>query len=143
MDVMKTVYHFDNDQQFLKIDFIPAPIMDPWHAYVFDENWNDIIHTATAISETTGEAIEYVYESLEIRGRIAVLNDLKPLDSLAENVDVSLLHLQALLFSSAIIVKGDFPDLERLGFSRMKTSRGNTLYILSSEEIENDSCRFL
>ncbi|WNF21216.1 hypothetical protein [Mesobacillus jeotgali] len=140
---MKTVYHFDTDQQFLKIDFIPAPTLDPWHAYVFDENWNDIIHTATAISDTMGEAIEYVYESLEIRGRITVLTDLKPVNSLAEHVDVSLFHLQALLFASAIIVKGDFPDLERFGFSRMKTGRGNILYILSSEEIENDSCRFL
>jgi hypothetical protein len=142
-DVVKTVYHFDNDQQFLKIDFIPAPILDPWHAFVFDENWNDIIQTATAISDTMGETVEYVYESLQIRGRIAVLTGLKPGDSLAENVEVSLFHLQALLFASAIIVNGDFPDLARFGFSSMKTSRENTLYILSSEEIENDSCRFL
>ncbi|MBT2695252.1 hypothetical protein [Bacillus sp. ISL-55] len=143
MDALKSVYHFDNDQQFLKIEFLTASNQSPWHAYVFDENWNDIITTAAAISHTMADSIEYAYENLGIRGRVAVLADIRPGDSLTDMIDVSLFHLQALLFTSAIIVNGKYDELENFGFSKEKSHSGNSLYILSSEEMGNDACRFL
>jgi hypothetical protein len=143
MDALKSVYYFDNDQQFLKIEFLNGSKQTPWHAYVFDENWNDIITTAAAISHTMADNIEYAYENLGIRGRVAVLADVIPGDSLADIIEVSLFHLQALLFASAIIVNGDYDDLESFGFSKENSHSGNSLYILSSEEVGNDACRFL
>lgn len=143
MDVLESVYHFDQDKQFLKIEFLNASKQSSWHAYVFDENWNDIIGTAASISDTMADSIEYVYERLGIRGRVAVLADVIPGDSLTDIIDVSLFHLQALLFASAIILNGDYDDLERLGFSKEKSNRGKSLYILSSDEAGNDACRFL
>lgn len=143
MDALKSVYHFDNDQQFLKIEFLIASKQSPWHAYVFDENWNDVISTAGAISDTMADSIEYAYENLGIRGRVAVLADIMPGDSLTDIIDVSLFHLQALLFASAIIVNGDYDDLESFGFSKEKSPSGTSLYILSSDEVGNDACRFL
>jgi hypothetical protein len=143
MDVMKSVYHFDHETQFLKIEFLTSSNQSSCHAYVFDENWNDIISTAAAISDTMADSIEYVYDSLGIRGRIAVLSDMS-VDSLTDSIDVSLFHLQALLFASAIIVTGDYDDLESFGFSKEKSNNsGKSLYILSSEEVGNDACRFL
>lgn len=142
MFTVKSVYHFDNDQQFLKIEFL-LDEQSPWHAYVFDENWNDIISSASVISETMAESIEYALESLGIRGRIAVLETLKPVESLNEVIDASLFHLQALLFASAIIVAEDYGELESYGFTKEKFHNGKTLYILSSEEAGNDACRFL
>jgi hypothetical protein len=142
MDVMKSVYHFDHENQFLKIEFLTSSKQSSWHAYVFDENWNDIIGTAAAISETMADSIEYVYDSLGIRGRIAVLSDM-PVDSLTDSIEVSLFHLQALLFASAIIVTGDYDGLVSFGFSKEKSNSGKSLYILSSDEVGNDACRFL
>ena len=143
MDVLKPVYYFDNDQQFLKIEFSSPFNPSTWHAYVFDENWSDIISTAAAISDTMADRIEYAYESLGIRGRIAVLEGLRPGDSLPEVIDVSLFHLQALLFASAIIVNSDYEVLERFGFTKESYNSGKSLYILSSDEVGNDACRFL
>lgn len=143
MDELKSVYYFDNDQQFLKIEFLSASKKSPWHAYVFDENWNDIISAAAAISDTMADSVEFVYDRLGIRGRIAVLADIMPCDSLTDIVDVSLFHLQALLFASTIIVNGDYDELESYGFSKEKSNSGNSLYILSSNEVGNDACRFL
>ncbi|WP_226676729.1 hypothetical protein [Mesobacillus jeotgali] len=143
MDALKSVYQFDNDQQFLKIEFLMASKQSPWHAFVFDENWNDIISTAAAISDTMADSIEYAYENLGIRGRVAVLTDILSVDSLTEIIDVSIFHLQALLFASAIIVNGEYDGLESFGFSKEKSHSGNSLYILSSEEVGNDACRFL
>jgi hypothetical protein len=143
MGALKSVYHFDNDLQFLKIEFLMASKQSPWHAYVFDENWNDIISTAAAISGTMADSVEYAYENQGIRGRVAVLADILPGDSLTDIIDVSLFHLQALLFASAIIVNGEYDDLESFGFSKEKSQSGNSLYILSSDEVGNDACRFL
>lgn len=143
VNIVKSVYQFDHDQQFLQIEFLLGNEQSSWHAYVFDENWNDIISSASVISETMADSIEYAYESLEIRGRIAVLEGVKPGDYLTELIDVSLFHLQALLFASAIIVVGDYGELESFGFTKEKSSNGKTLYILSSDEAGNDACRFL
>lgn len=143
MDVLKSVYYFDNDQQFLKIEFLPTSEPSAWYAYVFDENWNDIISTAATISDTMADRIEYAYESLGIRGRIAVLEGLRPGDSLPDVMDVSLFHLQALLFASAIIVNSDYDELKRFGFTKESYNSGKSLYILSSDEVGNDACRFL
>ncbi|MBT2639404.1 hypothetical protein [Bacillus sp. ISL-39] len=144
MNIVKSVYQFDDDQHFLKIDFLVGnEQQSSWHAYVFDENWNDVISSASVISESMADSMEYAFESLGIHGRIAVLEALKPGDSLTEVIDVSLFHLQALLFASAIIVVGDYGELENLGFTKEKSTNGKTLYILSSDEAGNDACRFL
>lgn len=140
---MKSVYHFDHEQQFLKIEFLLDSEKYPWHAYVFDENWNDLISSASAISQTMADSIEYAYESQGISGRVAVLEPLQPGDSLTEVIDASLFHLQALLFASAIIVVGEYGELESFGFTKEKFNNGQTLYILSSEEAGSDACRFL
>ncbi|MEW8971218.1 MAG: hypothetical protein AB2411_11355 [Mesobacillus sp.] len=140
---MKSVYHFDNDQQFLEIEFQLGTEQSSWNAYVFDENWNDIISSASVISETMADSIAYAFENLGIRGRVAVLEGVKPGDSLPEMIDVSLFHLQALLFASAIIVVGDYGELENFGFTKEKSTNGKTLYILTSEEAGSDVCRFL
>ncbi|MCM3573921.1 hypothetical protein M3172_12055 [Mesobacillus subterraneus] len=143
MDIVKSVYQFDDDQQFLKIDFLLGSEQSSWRTYVFDENWNDIISSASVLSETMADSIEYAFEILGIRGRIAILEAPKPGDSLTEVIDVSLFHLQALLFASAIIVVGDYGELENFGFIKEKSTIGKTLYILSSDEAGNDACRFL
>lgn len=143
MDIVKSVYQFDDDQQFLKIDFLLGSEQSSWRTYVFDENWNDIISSASVLSETMADSIEYAFEILGIRGRIAILEAPKPGDSLTEVIDVSLFHLQALLFASAIIVVGDYGELENFGFIKEKSTNGKTLYILSSDEAGNDACRFL
>ncbi|WLR56851.1 hypothetical protein LC048_08275 [Mesobacillus subterraneus] len=143
MDALKSVYQFDNDQQFLKIEFLNTSNHSPWHAFVFDENWNDIISTAAAISDTIADSVEYAYENLGIRGRVAVVENISNGGSLTDMIDVSLFHLQALLFTSAIIVNGDYDELVSFGFSKEKSQTGNSLYILSSDELGNDACRFL
>jgi hypothetical protein len=143
MNDLKSVYYFDNDRQFLKIEFLTDSEQLHWKAYVFDENWNDTISTAAAISDSLAESIEYATESIGIRGRMAVLADLKSGVSLSKMIDISLFHLQALLFSSAIIVNGDYDDLESFGFSKIKSNQVDSLYILSSEDMGNDACRFL
>jgi hypothetical protein len=143
VNIVKSVYQFDDDQQFLNIDFLLGNEQSSWHAYVFDENWSDIISSASVISETMADSIEYAFESLGNRGRIAVMEAPQPGDSLTEIIDVSLFHLQALLFASAIIVFGDYSELESFGFTKEKTTNGKTLYILSSDEAGNDACRFL
>lgn len=140
---VKSVYQFDHNQQFLKIEFLLDNEQSSWHAYVFDENWNDIISSASVISEILAYGIGYAFESLGIRGRIAVLETLERGDSLTEVIDVSLFHLQALLFASAIVVVGDYGELESFGFTKEKSINGKSLYILSSEEAGDDACRFL
>ncbi|NKE06056.1 MULTISPECIES: hypothetical protein [Mesobacillus] len=140
---VKSVYQFDHDQQFLKIEFLLDKEQSSWHAYVFDENWNDIIGSASVISDIFADGIGYAFESLGIRGRIAVLERLECRDSLTEVIDVSLFHLQALLFASAIVVVGDYDELESFGFMKEKSMNGKSLYILSSDEAGDDACRFL
>lgn len=143
MDVLKSAYYFDNDQQILKIEFFPSTERQSWYAYVFDENWNDVISSASSISERITETIEFAYETLGIRGRIAIIEDLGPDESLKETVDSSLFHLQALLFSSAILVDGEYEGIQKFGFIKEMTAGGRPIYLLSSEVAGDESCRFL
>lgn len=148
MTDLKCVYTFNDDEQFLTIDFLrDAGETDNsrycWSAFVFDENWSDLINTAAFISDMMAESIEYAYDTLEIRGRLAVLTGLKSSESIASIIETSLFHLQALLFASCIIVIEEVDFLDSFGFAKETLQSGKAFYFLASEAAGDDSCRFL
>ncbi|MEH7445170.1 hypothetical protein V7201_22960 [Bacillus sp. JJ1122] len=82
MTDLKCVYTFNEDEQFLTINFLQEGgetdnSLCSWSAFVFDGNWSDLINTAASISDRTAESVEYAYETLGIRGRLAVLAGLR------------------------------------------------------------------
>jgi hypothetical protein len=148
MTDLKSVYTFNDDEQYLTIDFLrDAEATDnsgySWSAFVFDENWSDLIHTAAFISDIMAESIEYAYDTLGIRGRLAVLTGLKSAESIASIIETSLFHLQALLFASCIIVMEEVDFLDNFGFAKETLPSGKAFYFLASEAAGDDSCRFL
>jgi len=149
MTDLKCVYTFNDDEQFLTIVFL-RDVKDAdnsrlysWSAFVFDENWSDLINTAASISDMMAESIEYAYDTLGIRGRLAVLTGLKSAESNASIIETSLFHLQALLFASCIIVIEEVEFLNNFGFAKETLSSGKSFYFLASEAAGDDSCRFL
>ncbi|MCM3664208.1 hypothetical protein M3204_07320 [Mesobacillus subterraneus] len=143
MNELKCLYNFDIDQQYLKIEFLPGSFSGSWQAFVFDENWTDMTSAAASISEILADSIEFVFETLGVRGRVAVLNGLEATNSLESIIETSLFHLQGLLFVSAIIVNEDMHILKRFGFAEERVRDGHTIYVITSEEESGDSCRFL
>jgi hypothetical protein len=143
MNELTCLYDFDIDQQYLKIEFLPSSFSGSWQAFVFDENWTDMTSAAAAISEIMADSIEYVLETLGVRGRIAVISGLQSSDSLAKAVETSLFHLQGLLFSSAIIVNEKVGSLENFGFSIERVKNDHSIYVITSDEAGGDTCRFL
>ena len=140
---MEAIYYYDDQVHYLKIEILATSKESSWQAYVFDDNWNDILSSASSISERFTETIEFAKEAFGIRGRLSIVENL-PLDnSLKEALEIMLFHLQALLFSSAILVENDCEALERYGFTKETTTEGRTFYLLVSDEAEQDSCRFL
>ncbi|MBT2677982.1 hypothetical protein J7E38_03160 [Bacillus sp. ISL-35] len=140
---MEAIYYFDDQDQYLKIEFFSKAKESSWQAYVFDENWNDIPSSASSLSERVTETIEFAKEEFGIRGRLSIVENLPLEHSLNEAVELTLFHLQALLYSSAILTGNDCEALERYGFTKENTAGGSTVYLLASEEAEQDSCRFL
>lgn len=153
MSETKSLYIFHNDDQYLEIEFLKEKEMTEasltphsWFAYVFDDNWSEIISTAGTVSEIMARSIEYVYEIRGIRGRIAVLSGLDPnsLISISDALETSLFQLQALLSASAIIVYEDVQSsLDNFGFTKEDIGDGEFIYMLASDDVSNDSCRFL
>ncbi len=140
---MEAVYYFDDHQQYLKIKFLSASKESSCLAYVFDDNWSDIISSASSISERMSAAIEFAKETFGIHGRLSIVEKF-PLDSsLSVAVELSLFHLQALLYSSAIIVTDDCEALNKFGFTRETTAGGYPVYVMAFDDAEQDSCRFL
>ncbi|WP_139378387.1 hypothetical protein [Mesobacillus jeotgali] len=141
--MMESIYFYDDQKQFLRIEFYTASKKTSWEAYVFDDSWNDVYSSASSISENVEAAIIFAKETMGIAGRAAVLVNLLSDDLLSESVNLSLFHLQALLYVSIIMVEGDYAPLEKMGFAKEITPGGRTVYYLSSEEAEGNSCRFL
>lgn len=140
---MEAIYYFDDQDQYLKIEFFSKTKESTWQAYVFDENWNDSLSSASSLSERITETIEFAKEEIGMRGRLSIVESL-PLDhSLKEAVELTVFHLQALLYSSAILTGNDCEALERYGFRKEITAGGSTVYLIASDEAEQDSCRFL
>lgn len=143
MDELKCLYEFDIDHQYLKIEFLPSSFSGSLQAFVFDENWTDMTSAAASISDTMSDSIEYVLETLGVRGRVAVLSGLESTDSLPILIETSLFHLQGLLFVSAIIVNEEVVTLKKFGFAKESVRDGISIYVITSEEASGDSCRFL
>lgn len=149
MSETKSLYIFHNDDQYLEIEFlkeVTEASLTPhsWFAYVFDDNWSEIISTAGTVSEIMARSIEYVYDIMGIRGRIAVLSGLDPSISISDALETSLFQLQALMSASAIIVYEDVQSsLDNFGFTKEDIGEGKFIYILASDDVSNDSCRFL
>lgn len=145
MSAIKCIYSFDEEEQYLKIDFLPSDSdgSQSWKAYVFDENWTELIGSAASVSKRFADVLEYSYERLGLRGRIAVISGLDAAGRNVSAVDSSLFHLQALLYSSAILVIEDWKAFEEFGFKSDKLSNGEIFYYLASEDTAQDSCRFL
>ncbi|RSD26136.1 hypothetical protein [Mesobacillus subterraneus] len=142
MSELKSIYQFNDDEQYLKIEFENQHSNLNWSVLVFDENWSDLISTAAGLSELMAESVAYAYEALGIRGRIAIMVGLKQ-DALAEMIETSLFHLQALLFSSAVVSLEGMSSLESYGFTTVNLENGQDIFILSSNEGGSDACRFL
>jgi hypothetical protein len=108
MNEIKGIYTFNNVHQYLEIDFQPVNgglnSLRPWKSFVFDENWSDIVTAAGSRSDELARIIEYVIDSLQLRGKIAVLSYLPFTESLPKAMETSLFYLQALLYSSAVLV---------------------------------------
>ncbi|WP_423406998.1 hypothetical protein AABM38_14060 [Heyndrickxia sp. MSNUG] len=148
MTDLKCVYTFNEDEQFLTINFLQEGGEADngryyWSAFVFDENWSDLINTAASISDMTAESVEYAYETLGIRGRLAVLAGLRSAESITFMIETSLFHLQALLFASTIIVVDEVDFLDNFGFAKETLQSGKSFYFLASEAAGDESCRFL
>ncbi|HAF0292602.1 TPA: hypothetical protein G9C53_005008 [Salmonella enterica subsp. enterica serovar Typhimurium var. 5-] len=143
MSQVKCIYSFDEEEQYLKIDFLSKDESKAWKAFVFDENWTEFVSPACSISNPMADVLVYAYENLGLRGRIAVLCGLDSTDKAASAVETSLFHLQALLYSSAILVLEGWGFFEDFGFKKAVMSNGNTLFFLASEDLGQESCRFL
>ncbi|MEH7886732.1 hypothetical protein V7654_20720 [Bacillus sp. JJ1609] len=148
MTDLKCVYTFNEDEQFLTINFLrddgeADKSRYSWSAFIFDENWSDLINTAASISDMMAESIGYAYETLGIRGRLAILAGLRSAESISFIIETSLFHLQALLFASCIIVIDEVDFLDNFGFAKETLPSGKSLYFLASEAAGDDSCRFL
>lgn len=145
MSGIKSIYGFNEEEQYLRIDFLSEDqdASHSWQAYVFDENWTDLIGSAASISNRFADVMESAYEKLGLRGRIAVISELDAEGRNVSAVDTSLFHLQALLNASAILVIEEWSSFEEFGFKSDKLSNGETFYYLASEETAQDSCRFL
>jgi hypothetical protein len=118
MDELKCLCEFNIDHQYLKIEFLPSSFSGSLQAFVFDENSTDMTSAAASISEIMADSIEYVLETLGVRGRVAVLSGLESTDSLPKLIESSLFHLQGLLFVSAIIGNEEVVTLKKFGFAK-------------------------
>ncbi|WP_144479623.1 hypothetical protein [Cytobacillus oceanisediminis] len=128
---MEAIYYYDDQVHYLKIEILATSKESSWQAYVFDDNWNDILSSASSISERFTETIEFAKEAFGIRGRLSIVENL-PLDnSLKEALEIMLFHLQALLFSSAILVENDCEHWNVMVLQR-KSQLREELFISSS-----------
>lgn len=146
MTDLKCVYTFNDDEQYLTVEFLLGESdtkQFSWRGYVFDENWSDLISSAASISATVAECIEYAYDSLSIRGRIAFLTDLTSVETISSVLETSLFHMQGLLYVNGSIIMDEVDSLENLGFNKVKLPSGRSLYFLASDTLSDDSCRFL
>jgi hypothetical protein len=146
MTDLKCVYTFNDDEQYLSIEFLlreSDTLQYSWRGYVFDENWSDLISNAASISDTVAECIEYAHDTLGIRGRIALLTDLTSAGTISSILESSLFHMQGLLYASGIIIIEEVDSLENLGFRKENLPSGKSIYFLASDTVSDDSCRFL
>jgi hypothetical protein len=146
MTDLKCVYTFNEDEQYLTVEFLLGEsdtMQYSWRGYVFDENWSDLISSAASISAAAAECIEYAYDSLGIRGRIAFLTDLTSVETISSILETSLFHMQGLLYVTGIFIMDELDSLENFGFNKEKLPSGKSLYFLASDTLSDDSCRFL